>query len=149
MSQVFVYRYTEDGRTERLRPFDIHVRHCTSHRPILQCRLLNVSEMLWSPFFVVFVALQGVYISRKPQKACEGLTASFRPTTGVPCCRNLLPSWHCPLITFSSRLYGRGPLEVLRQSFCVLHWLIIHCWSYFTDSLSFVLAHVQVMLVQY
>ena len=45
-SRGFLYRYTEDGRTERLRPVVIHVHHCTNHNPILQCRLLSVFEVL-------------------------------------------------------------------------------------------------------
>ena len=87
------------GRPEMLRPVFIHVRHSTNQSPILRCRILSVLEFLWSPFFVVCVALQGVYKSGKPQTTCESLTACCRQTTGVMCCRNLLSSWHCTLIS--------------------------------------------------
>jgi hypothetical protein len=81
--------------------------------------------MLWSPFFVISVALLGVYKSRTLKTACESRTACFRQKTGVLCCRKRLLSRNCILITFNSKLYGRGRLDVLRPSFC---FTLIHNW---------------------
>jgi hypothetical protein len=146
-SHVFIYRNTEEGSTKRLRPFVFHVRPSTNHNPLLERRVVRVSEVIWAPFFVVFVALQGVYKSRKPPMACEVLTLCFRQITAVSWCCNLPPSRRCNLNTLDSTLCHRGRLEVLRPACYVLHWSITHSWSFLTDCLSFVMPPVQIMLV--